>query len=91
MGYGILRIDFTTLKAALYLPDDCQITAVRHFYDGGDSAQVDLVIASASFPETPVEKLPQITAICTVERPVEHLCPDGFECKKIATKLEIRE
>lgn len=93
MGYGVLRVDFETLKQALALPDDCQVIAV-HRGDGVENAHADLVIACEAFPDTgviPEKPLPLLTAICTQEVPPEHVCPDGFQCKRLSTTLEIRE
>lgn len=87
MGYGNLRVDFRVIKDALFLPEDCEIVAAAPLTHG----DIQLTIISPSLPNVEGSYIPSLNAISTMEVPPDHECPDGFQCKKITTKLEVSE
>lgn len=87
MGHGVLQVDYATLKAALFLPEDCKIVSTVPATVYGQPS-VGFVIASPSIPEA--EHVWPLSAISMQEIPEKHECPDGFQCKKISTRLEVK-
>lgn len=90
MGYGILTVDFASIKSALCLPDNCEIIGVENAFTGKKYA--NLLISSPSLPNPSADhEIPHVNAICTQEIPENHICPDGFQCKKIIVRLEVSQ
>lgn len=83
MGYGVLKVNFNTLRGALALPKDCTITAATNITSDG----LSFLLSSPVLPDVVEgEDYPNVEARVFIE----HIPGQDPSFRKLSTRIEVK-